>query len=183
MTLANKITVSRIVTIPIFFILLLNQSFPWATLVGGLSGVTDALDGLVARKFKQQTPLGIFLDPLADKLFLLAAYGGLTAIHVTPVWVLVVILSKDLIVLMGWMLLFILTDSSAVTTRFLGKSATATQMLYAGTVLLSKSFESAAKITNPFLPFLLGAMVALTVISMLDYVIFGSKILKQSGHH
>ncbi|MBI4052067.1 MAG: CDP-alcohol phosphatidyltransferase family protein [Elusimicrobia bacterium] len=183
MTLANKITVVRIVTIPAFLIALLNQSYQLSILIGGLSGITDALDGLIARKFKQHTPLGRFLDPLADKLLLLAAFGGLVYNRDISAWVLVVTLSRDLIVFIGWMLLYLLTHISEVTTRRSGKVSTAAQMIFVAIVLLSKGFESIAKISVHAIGLLQGLTVALTIFSMLDYVIYGSKKLTQSGQN
>jgi len=178
MTLANKITIARIACVPAFLTALLNHRFQIATILGILIVLTDALDGTIARRFKQKTPLGSLLDPMADKLLLLGTYGVLVYMELLPSWVFVVILSRDIVVVFGWLLIYLLTNSMKILPRKLGKASTAFQMIYVLFLLLGRAFL-------PFPPWLnsalLAGMVALTASSMLDYLVSGSRILSQQG--
>ncbi len=178
MTLANRITIARMLAIPALIIALLNQRFQAALLIGGLIGIGDALDGMIARAYHQQTELGRFIDPMADKVLLLSTYGCLVHLKIIPSWVLVIIASRDILVSAGWGLIFILVNSSEVTTSFSGKCCTAAQMVYAALVLVSKAFpEGSAPWLEPRLGPLQAVMVALTLVSMLDYTLLGCRRL------
>jgi CDP-diacylglycerol--glycerol-3-phosphate 3-phosphatidyltransferase len=102
MTLANKITVLRILAIPLLVIALIENSLNWARLIFSLSIFSDALDGAIARIRKERSALGSFLDPLADKLLLLATFMAFTYLGWVPVWVFVTIVSRDLLIILGW---------------------------------------------------------------------------------
>lgn len=182
MTLANKLTVARILFIPILVLLLLNHLYRAALLLFALSALTDAVDGIVARRFRERTHLGSFLDPMADKLLLLASYICLAALEKLPPWIPIVIISRDLIVVLGWVLLYILLGVSKVAARNLGKWTTALQMLYC----LMKLAQLSGDIPGPLLrlePPLLTAMLALTALSLLDYILLGNRQLARGGHH
>src|SRR4029079_10362518 len=123
--------------------------------------LTDFLDGLAARKRGERTRLGAFLDPMADKLLLTAVYLSLTYMRELPGWVFVAIFSRDLMIVLGWSVIFILTGSSTVQPRPLGKATTAAQMLTALAVML------------PMPPIAITVMlwitIALTIASAVDY--------------
>ena len=103
LTYANQLTILRMIFIPCFVLLLIYDHPKLAILVFILAGITDGLDGLLARKFQQKTVLGSFLDPMADKLLLTSAFLTLTvpavpvAYHV-PVWLTVTSISRDLLI-------------------------------------------------------------------------------------
>ncbi|MBI4055018.1 MAG: CDP-alcohol phosphatidyltransferase family protein [Elusimicrobia bacterium] len=180
MTLANKISALRIASVPIFLIALLKDRFYLATLICFLSVLTDALDGAIARRFKQKTPLGRFLDPLADKIFLISAFAGLMRLKQIPDWAFILILSRDVALFLGWILTFLLTGSLEVRVRFLGKIATGAQMLLI-TILLFQMTFPALLLHPPASELLLWATVAITLVSMLDYGFTGSKHLGSIG--
>lgn len=182
MTLANKITVARILFIPILAILLLNHRYPAALLLFTLSSLTDAVDGIVARRFRERTHLGSFLDPMADKLLLLTSYVCLAFLEKLPSWIPIVIVSRDLIVVLGWVLLYILLGISSVAARTLGKWATALQMLYCLMKLVQLSLNLPEPISR-LEPPVLAAMLTLTALSLLDYVLLGNRQLARGGHH
>src|SRR5215213_3018528 len=114
MTVANKITVLRIISIPVFVILLIEGQMVWARTLFVLMVLSDALDGALARMRRERTPLGGFLDPLADKLLLLATFIAYTYLGWIPVWILVAVLSRDLLILMGWSIVFLLTGNKKI---------------------------------------------------------------------
>lgn len=173
MTLANKITVLRIIAIPIFIILLLQHHLGWARWIFVLSIGSDALDGTLARIRGERTPLGSFLDPLADKLLLVATYVAFTALGWIPLWIFIAVLSRDMLIVMGWTVVYILTGNSKIQPRFLGKLTTALQMA----VALSKLF----RLPDLLCQGLLHAMIFTTIVSACDYIWIGNKRLGALG--
>ncbi len=169
MTLANKITVGRLVTIPIIVIALLEQQkwIVYPLLI--LCMVTDILDGLVARHRGEQTKVGAFIDPLADKLLLTSMFMVLAYLRQVPMWIFVVIFSRDLLIVIGWSVIHILTGSSEIKPRLLGKISTSIQMLTALLCLVPAPY--------PVLRFLLWITTLATIVSSVDYIIIGEKKL------
>ncbi|RLA89883.1 MAG: CDP-diacylglycerol--glycerol-3-phosphate 3-phosphatidyltransferase, partial [Deltaproteobacteria bacterium] len=98
MTIPNFLTILRILLTPVLVILLLEGRLSEALFVFIIAGVTDALDGLIARLYKQKTRLGAFLDPLADKLLLVTTYVILAVQGLVPSWLTVIVLSRDVLI-------------------------------------------------------------------------------------
>ncbi len=169
MTLASKITVLRIVAIPFFVIALLQHAILWAQIIFCLSVFSDALDGAIARLRRERTPLGAFLDPLADKLLLVVTYIVFSSLGWIPLWVFVAVLSRDLLIILGWTVVYILTHNSKIEPRPLGKMTTALQMA----VAVARLFV----VADPLYSALLYLMIMATVMSALDYVWIGNKRL------
>ena len=175
MTLANRITILRIALIPVFVILFLEQSHNpalknWTLAIFAFAIFTDLLDGLAARMRREKTPLGSFLDPLADKLLLTASYVLFTYANRIPLWAFVLIFSRDLIIVLGWTIIYILTSSSSIEPRVLGKICTFLQMAASIAIL----FPVPDEITL----WLVRAMLIVTVASAIDYMWIGSKRLE-----
>ncbi len=173
MTLANKITIARMLMIPIIVIGLLEQHTRWVYFLLAISMASDLLDGLVARRRGERTRLGAFLDPMADKLLLTAVFLTLTFLKRIDMWVFVVVFSRDLMIVLGWTVIFILTGSSTVQPRPLGKSTTAAQMVTALAVMLPMP----ASVVNG----LLWITIALTIASAVDYLRVGERRLGEWG--
>ena len=136
MTLANKITILRMLLIPVIVIGLLEGHTTWVYILLAFSMLTDLLDGIVARRRGERTRLGAFLDPMADKILLTAVFLTLTFLKRIDMWVFVVFFSRDLMIVLGWAVIFILSGSSTIQPRPLGKSTTAVQMSTALAVML-----------------------------------------------
>lgn len=169
MTLASKITVMRIIAIPFFVIAMLEKQMLLAQIIFCLSVFSDALDGALARIRKERTPLGAFLDPLADKLLLVCSYIVFSYLNWIPLWVFVTVISRDLIIVLGWTTVYILTGNKKIEPRPLGKVTTVLQM----GVAVAKLFPS----LNPLFTPLLYAMIAVTLVSTADYVWVGNQRL------
>lgn len=169
MTLANKITVGRILLVPPIVIGLLEHKTVWVYALLGICIITDFLDGLAARQRGERTRLGAFLDPMADKLLLGAVYTTLAYQHIVPMWIFVVIFSRDLLIVLGWSVIYILTGSSTIEPRILGKSTTAIQMVTA--------FVCITQISQPIPGALLWLTLVATIASAIDYVVTGEKKL------
>ncbi len=96
MNLPNILTLIRVLLTPIFVILIINKYFEWALLTFAIAGITDGLDGLIARLTHQRTELGAYLDPIADKLLTFAAFISLAIIEMIPSWLVVIVITRDI---------------------------------------------------------------------------------------
>src|ERR671910_2144427 len=101
MGLANWLTVLRILLIPVFVTLLVYKRPGLALIVFASAALTDLLDGYVARHRGSQSRLGAFLDPMADKMLLVSSFVTLTWLRVLPFWITAVVISRDLILMVG----------------------------------------------------------------------------------
>ena len=132
MGLANWLTTLRILLIPVFVTLLVYRKAGWALVVFCAASLTDMLDGYIARKRGTQTRLGAFLDPVADKLLITSAFITLTYLKVIPFWITAVVVSRDLILSAGVIVIHVAGGTVHPTPSWLGKASTLFQM---GTVL------------------------------------------------
>jgi cardiolipin synthase len=134
----NFLTLLRLVAIPIFLIFLLDGRYVAAFGVFVAAGVTDALDGAIARLTHTKTALGAYLDPAADKLLLLSALIALAVAAAVPQWLVIVVISRDVIVVLGFFILFVMTgEAMEVRPTVVGKLATFFQLMAVSLVLLS----------------------------------------------
>ncbi|MBI2524890.1 MAG: CDP-diacylglycerol--glycerol-3-phosphate 3-phosphatidyltransferase [Candidatus Rokubacteria bacterium] len=172
MGLANWLTILRILLIPVFVTLLVYRRATAAFVVFCLASLTDLLDGYIARTHGQKTRLGAFLDPLADKLLLTSAFVTLTYLRVIPFWITAVVVSRDLILTVGVLVIHISGGTVHPAPTWLGKASTALQMATVLAAMLSFYFRV------PMVPrAFAGAAAVLTVASGLQYLIQGLKQL------
>jgi len=151
LNLPNYLTLVRILLIPFFFSFLIyygprHPTFRlWALVVFLVAAATDALDGILARRFHWKTRLGTFLDPFADKLLLLCGFLGIASSQAfllkPPVWAIVIIVFRDLLIIAGLMIIFFTTGKVAVKPNFLGKATTFFQMLTIGVILIEWNYS------------------------------------------
>lgn len=185
MSLANKLSLFRILLVPGFVLCLLYyepESHEFlrylAVALFAVGVVTDAVDGYVARAERQATRLGAILDPAADKLLLVTAFLSLSLIttlpaaYRLPAWVPIVVLSRDLIIVSGWLLIVLVTGELQALPSRLGKITTFLQMLAVMSVLIV-GLPSAK-------PVLLLAMV-FTILSGIGYLRRGNRLLNFAG--
>lgn len=171
----NLITLVRILIVPFFFSCLLYYTPDrpelriWAFALFLFASLTDALDGLLARIKRQITHLGKFLDPLADKLLVTSGYLGVTlAVDFPlkpPIWVVVTILFRDLIIVGGLILFYVSNGKAEANPNLVGKITTAFQMATMLSILL----------LLPASKFLWLATAGLTIISGFIYAVRGLK--------
>ncbi|MFN8543465.1 MAG: CDP-alcohol phosphatidyltransferase family protein [Candidatus Binatia bacterium] len=136
-TIPNLLTLLRLAMVPVFLILLEDLRYRDALLVFVAAGVTDALDGAIARLTHTKTTLGAYLDPAADKLLLVSAFIALGFMHEVPRWLTVVVLSRDVMLILGYFLLFMLTQQTmAIRPSVLGKVSTFLQLCAISLVLV-----------------------------------------------
>lgn len=169
MNLPNSLTVFRILLIPFFLGFIIYGHYGAAFLALMMAGITDILDGVIARMANQRTKLGAHLDPLADKLLLTSAFVTLSILQLVPIWVAIIVLSRDLTIVTGTLLLYWTQTPMEVAPTVLGKGSTLAQLLYLALVLVLLYLHREISILMP----LLSIMLVLTVASGLQYVYRG----------
>lgn len=130
LNLPNCLTLFRILTIPIFLEFLAYHFYWEALVVFAVGGFTDFLDGFAARWMNQQTALGAYLDPVADKLLVVSSFIMLGSIGGIPAWLAVVVVARDALIILGYGIIYILVDERLqVRPSLLGKWSTTLQLL------------------------------------------------------
>ncbi|WP_100330975.1 CDP-diacylglycerol--glycerol-3-phosphate 3-phosphatidyltransferase [Bacillus xiapuensis] len=191
MNLPNKITVSRILMIPIFIIIMvadfswgeirfLGTAMPTNHFVGALifiiASTTDWIDGHFARKYNLVTNLGKFLDPLADKLLVSAALIVLVELGAAPSWIVIIIISREFAV--TGLRLILAGEGEVVAANMLGKIKTWTQIIAVSALLLHNApFES---LSVPFAEYALWVATFFTIWSGWDYFYLNRRVFKNS---
>lgn len=189
MNVPNQITLSRIFLIPIFLIILLFP-FQWGemTLLGAtlpiqhfvaaiifiVASSTDWLDGYYARKYNLVTNMGKFLDPLADKLLITAAFVSLVELNMFPAWAAIVILTREFAV--TGLRLVAAGDGIVIAASKWGKWKTVSQLISASALLLHNMIFELFSI--PFSTMMIYVAVILTVLSGVDYFVKNWHVLK-----
>ena len=128
MTVPNLITVLRIILVPIFIIYMINNRPLASLIIFIIASLSDALDGFIARVFHQKTNLGAHLDPLADKILLMTAYITLAILKMIPSWLVVLIISRDVIILLGVLILYLNRYPVKISPTLLSKATTCIQI-------------------------------------------------------
>jgi cardiolipin synthase len=170
------LTVSRILMTPLLVILLLKQLFGPALVVFVLAGITDALDGLIARYCNQRTELGAYLDPIADKLLLTASFISLGVLNLIPGWVVVIVITRDVLILLGIAIYSLTGITLRIAPSMLSKCTTAAQLAAVGLSLLAVQLGD----LSIYLSYFFWLTAGLTTLSGLHYIYVGMSIL-QSG--
>lgn len=167
MNLANALTLMRALLAPMLAYLLLGEEFALAMGVLLLAGISDALDGFVARRFHQTSRLGAFLDPFADKLLILATAIPLAYIGRLPWWLMLLILARDLVIVTGALAYRVLTGSLEMEPTLLSKLNTVLQV---GLVLLVLGDAAGWLEAESLLSVAFLSVAAVTAASGLQYV-------------
>jgi cardiolipin synthase len=139
LTPANQITILRLVFVPVFAILVIDRSYRWALVVLAAAAISDVVDGAVARLFHQQTPLGMALDPLADKVLMTTAYLILAFRDAVPWWLTILVLSRDLAIVIIALLLILVSGYRPFRPSILGKISTDVQV---ATIFVAVAFQA-----------------------------------------
>ena len=174
MTIPNLITILRVLLVPIFIIYMINDRTLGSLIIFTIASVSDALDGFIARVFHKKSDLGAYLDPLADKILLVSAYITLAILKMIPPWLAVLIISRDVIILLGVLVLYLNRHPLKVHPSLLSKSTTCLQI---ATILmiLSNGYLNMEPIT--IYAFWLTA--GFTIASGLQYIRIGLVILTE----
>jgi cardiolipin synthase len=169
MNLPNSLTILRILLIPVFIGFLLYERYEYSLAVLLLAGLTDGLDGTIARVANQRTRLGAYLDPVADKLLLTSGFVTLSVLHLVPSWIAIVVVSRDMILMTGTLLARLTESQLDISPTLLGKGTTLVQLSYLILVVVLTSRQMDLRLIQP----LLYLMVCVTVMSGFHYLYRG----------
>ncbi|MBI4468978.1 MAG: CDP-alcohol phosphatidyltransferase family protein [Acidobacteria bacterium] len=180
LTLANLLTILRMALVPIFVSAVYYGRMQLALALWVLAGLSDVLDGLLARTLNQRTTLGVVLDPIADKIMLVTAFMVLTSRGLSfepiPFWLTATAISRDFFILMGSLLIFITTGFRNFQPSLLGKLNTLVQVVVI-TVFLARQLRPEFAVL--LMPLYLSALV-LAVSSGMHYIFHASHLLNQN---
>ena len=133
MTVPNLITILRIILAPTFIIYMINHRASASLVIFIIASVSDALDGFIARVFHQKSNLGAYLDPLADKILLMSSYVILAIFKMIPSWLAVLTISRDVIILLGVLVLYLNHCPVKINPSLLSKATTSFPFILFGT--------------------------------------------------
>lgn len=186
LTVPNLLTVFRMVLIPVFVTLLFYQRFVLALAVFVVAGITDGLDGLLARRFKQQSQLGTILDPIADKLMMVTAFIVLSMRSIfpyplpshlpIPVWLTITVISRDVFIIVGAAAINIMTGFRGFRPSLLGKINTTVQIVATTAIMFAASVPD---YTGYYLPTVYATVFIFAVLSGLHYIFFISRLMNE----
>jgi cardiolipin synthase len=171
LTAANQLTLLRMLLIPAFVILIIYGQLGWALAVFVAAGVTDGLDGLIARLTGQRTRLGAWLDPMADKLllvttFVVLTWPGLGLANRLPVWLTILIITRDVVIVLTVAIVNLAIGPRTFRPSVFGKIATATYILTAVAAMLFNYLRYHSAIVTAFV----WASLAITLVSGIHYI-------------
>ncbi len=174
--LANILTILRMVLIPVFVIASVYQLHLLAFAVFVVAGVTDFLDGYIARYTDHVTDVGKFLDPMADKVMLVSVYvvlvlAGIGNTNMLPVWVTILVIFRDVFIAIASLVIFFTTEVKTLQPSIAGKLSTFIQITTASLYLFCNAFY----LNVSWLIYLAYAVAAMTIISGIHYLIKGVK--------
>jgi cardiolipin synthase len=177
LTPANQITILRLIFVPLFAILVLDHRYGASFVVLALAAVSDFVDGTVARICHQESPLGVALDPIADKILMTTAYLLLAFTGVLPWWVTILVLSRDVGILVTAAVISLVAGYRPFRPTLLGKVSTFVQVT---TAFLAVAYEAHVPLVTRLLVRLsVYLAAALTVVSAIHYLIVARHRLSQ----
>lgn len=170
LSLPNLLTIFRILILPAYIIVLIEGNFLFALILFALGMLTDLLDGLLARNSHQETKVGNILDPIADKLIINASFIILSILKLIPWWATILILSRDLFIVIGWVILHFTEVVNQAKPNIIGKITTFFQSI---TIIVTLfNFENLWPKT-----ILIGLTLLMTLASGLGYFISADKMI------
>ncbi len=140
MTIPNLITIARLLIVPVVIVMILQGRWPAAFVLFVVAGVSDAVDGYIARRFDMRSEFGAYIDPLADKALLVSIYVTLAVVGVLPAWLAVVVVFRDAVIVAAVMLSWVMSRPVAIKPLLLSKLNTAAQIGFAALVLSTQAF-------------------------------------------
>lgn len=176
--LPNIITVFRLFLVPPVVWALLHSEYGMALILFAIAGFSDALDGFLAKHFNWQSRVGSILDPLADKLLLVSSFLTLTWLDFVPLWLLVAVVARDLLIVIGAVSFHLLFGKFEMEPSFLSKMNTFFQIVY---VLAVVFYHGEFAFTPWVIEALVYVVLLTTIVSGADYVwIWGRRALEAS---
>lgn len=184
LTIANLLTFLRIGLIPVFAILLVYQKEGWALAVFTIAGVSDGIDGFIARRMKQESELGTIIDPIADKLLMTTAFIMLTipgmlseGRHLpVPFWVTAAVIGRDIAIIAVAGAINVMTGFRGFQPSWLGKASTFVQVTGVILILVAAVFPD---LRGFYLPTVYTTVAAFAVFSGIHYIFHVARLMKE----
>lgn len=185
LTIPNILTFVRMALIPVFASLLYYGYYQWALFVFFFAGISDGIDGFIARRFNQQSSLGTILDPIADKLLMTTAFIILTLPHILPAdnkhfpvpfWVTAAVIGRDILIVTVALSIFIMTDFRSFKPSWLGKASTVVQISAVGIILFATVVPY---FSGYYLPTVYFLVALFAFLSGVHYIFFVAKLMKE----
>lgn len=167
MTIANALTLLRLCLIPLIVVMIHEGRFALATILFVTAGITDALDGYIARRFDQKTEIGAYLDALADKSLIAASFIALVLVKLVPFWLVVLVIFRDLMIMGAVAIAWLMNNPIPIEPLKVSKANTAAQIVAVATTLAVKGYMIV--LPEAVLTGLHALVAALTVVSVAAY--------------
>ena len=182
LTVANQLTILRIVLVPFFVLLVVYGRLGAALLVFMTAGATDALDGLIARRAGQRTSLGAWLDPMADKLLLVTTFivltlPGISLTNHLPLWLTILVISRDVVIVGVVAIVNLAVGPRTFKPSFLGKATTAA-FIVTSVVIMYFNYRME---TSILVDIGIWVSLGLTVVSSADYFFRLRRLINEPG--
>ncbi len=177
MNLPNALSLLRLFLVAPFLVAIIYRHFPLALVIFAVAGITDFLDGYLARHLKQKTVLGTFLDPLGDRLLSTVAFIALSIQGLLPPWLAVTVVAKDLYVALGAGALYLTGNLAVVIPSFWGKLATLLQIIVVGFALLA----AFSKVSGVLLDTLFIVTGLVTAVACFHYIWSGIQLFSKEN--
>ena len=180
LTLANQLTLGRLLLVPVLVILVVYGYNGWALITFVVAGVTDGLDGLIARRSGQRTSLGALLDPMADKLLLVSTFvvltmPGLALTNRLPIWLTVLVISRDVIIVLTVAVVNLALERFTFPPSNLGKIATFVYILTGSLTLLFNYLGRPSVLVDVAI----WAALAVTLASGFNYIVHAARLVNR----
>jgi len=182
-SIPNTITLGRLLSVPLAVYLILSGQLAWAFWLFVAAGVSDALDGAIARMFRARTALGAYLDPIADKVLLVSVYVALGYVGQLPLWLVILVVFRDCMIVGAVMLLYTLKESLAMQPLGISKVNTAVQIALAAVVLAPHglAYDPIVIFGHDLITLMVWLCAATTAASGLAYIGRGGILFDRSG--
>jgi len=164
--LPNLITIARLLAVPVAVGLISEGALSWAFWLFLAAGASDAIDGFIAKRFNAETELGRYLDPIADKTLLVAVYVALAIHDFLPAWLVILVVSRDVLIVGGVLLSLMLDRRYRVRPSFASKINTAAQIVLAAVALGVEG----------------GVLSAMVPLEPLVYIVAASTLISGAGY-
>jgi cardiolipin synthase (CMP-forming) len=169
MNIPNILTLARLCAVPLVIVAIVQGQFLTAFLLFAAAGVTDGVDGYIAKRFEMRTELGAYLDPLADKALLVSIFIALAIERSIPIWLTVLVVSRDIMIIGAVIVAWIIDKPLKIAPSMISKANTAAQIVFAAFILAGLAFGFATPELTQILAY---GVAALTVASIAAYLGF-----------
>jgi cardiolipin synthase (CMP-forming) len=181
LTVANQLTILRIMLVPAFVLLVVYGYLGWSLVAFLVAGVTDALDGLIARRAGQRTSLGAWLDPMADKLLLVTTFivltlPGIPLTNHLPLWLTIIVISRDIVIVAVVAIISFAIGPRTFQPSVWGKLATAIYIVTSVVVMYYNFRQEQAVIVNVFI----WTSLIVTLVSATDYFLKLRRLINET---